>query len=154
MAKGRSHRGSRDVDTVANLVFRPEPLRPSLLSRSVLDPVHDLRIYHPYRELLGPLELRGVVQPVRSIDDLDARGARVFFSGSTRQSPSYRTDRFGNVRSPGYSPQKSIAVFQEPRRVPVCVRRKERREVLFAKGKSGRGYRKPRWNERSYMRCR
>ncbi len=31
-----------------------------------------------------------------------------------------------------------------PRQHPVCVQRRERREVLFAKGKSGKGGQKPR----------
>lgn len=43
--------------------------------------------------------------------------------------------------------------FANPQRVLVCVRRGQRREVLFAKGRVGGGHRKPRWNAYSYWRC-
>nr|DAW32785.1 MAG TPA: hypothetical protein [Microviridae sp.] len=43
--------------------------------------------------------------------------------------------------------------FSVPQQVLVCVRRKQRRQVLFAKGKSGSGNRKPRWNANSYIWC-
>lgn len=39
--------------------------------------------------------------------------------------------------------------FSDPENVVVCVRRKDRREVLFAKRKTGRGGRRPR--RRSWM---
>lgn len=46
--------------------------------------------------------------------------------------------------------------FERPKRVLVCVRRQQRREVLHALGKAGRGgfSLKPRWSEYSYIRCK
>ena len=43
--------------------------------------------------------------------------------------------------------------FSVPQQVLVCVRRKQRRQVIFAKGKNGRGNRKPRWNATSHIWC-
>lgn len=42
--------------------------------------------------------------------------------------------------------------FDVPSSVLVCVRRKQRRQVLFAKGKNGRN-RRPRWNVTSHIWC-
>jgi len=45
--------------------------------------------------------------------------------------------------------------FQEPESVLVCVRRQIRKEVLFAKNKTGRtGQNKPRWTDMSKISCR
>ncbi len=47
--------------------------------------------------------------------------------------------------------------FQRPERTVVCIRRKERRRVLFAlqkTGKGGRRNRPPKWTSKSYIRCR
>lgn len=43
--------------------------------------------------------------------------------------------------------------FGFPSRVAVCVRRSQRREVLFARGRAGGRHRRPRWNASSYWRC-
>lgn len=44
--------------------------------------------------------------------------------------------------------------FHQPERIAICVRRKQRKEVLFAKKKAGkRGQRKPRFNKWSKVRC-
>lgn len=43
--------------------------------------------------------------------------------------------------------------FVAPRGVAICVRRKIRREVIFARGKQGRGNKKPRYNLFSKVRC-
>lgn len=44
--------------------------------------------------------------------------------------------------------------FQDARRVLVCVRRKQRREVLFAKGYGGAGTPPRRFSEYSKISCR
>ena len=57
-------------------------------------------------------------------------------------------------RKSGVSP---FFVFKGPKGVMVCVRRKERREVLFAGGRAGKGIRvraRRRRNEYSDVRCR
>lgn len=43
--------------------------------------------------------------------------------------------------------------FNFPRQVLVCVRRHQRREVLFALGRAGGGHKPPKWNDDSYIRC-
>lgn len=47
--------------------------------------------------------------------------------------------------------------FSQPRQTIVCVRRKTRRSVLFALSRIGRGsgpFRRARWSESSYIRCK
>lgn len=43
--------------------------------------------------------------------------------------------------------------FAVPKRVAICIRRKDRREVLFAKGVGGGRVRKPRRNAWSSIKC-
>lgn len=43
--------------------------------------------------------------------------------------------------------------FDSPRQVLICVRRKQRREVLFAFNRAGGGHKRPKWREDSYIRC-
>ncbi|AZL82922.1 hypothetical protein [Apis mellifera associated microvirus 45] len=72
-----------------------------------------------------------------------------------------RRSRNGYVRSApsphGYALLKSGRhrglVFSVPEAVPICVRRKRRREVLLALGKGGGGKRRPRYNKFSNVRC-
>lgn len=56
---------------------------------------------------------------------------------------------------------RDVLSFVHPRRVAVCQRRRVRKQVLFAnkvlvkgKGKGGRRFRRPRWTEKSYIRCK
>lgn len=46
--------------------------------------------------------------------------------------------------------------FVDPRSVPICERRKTRREIIFARNKSGKGVhrKKPTYNETSEIVCR
>lgn len=49
-----------------------------------------------------------------------------------------------------------VMAFEGSRAVAICVRRKVRREILHALGKSGKGAkfnRKPKYNEHSKVRC-
>lgn len=49
----------------------------------------------------------------------------------------------------------AMAAFNEPSRVAICVRRKIRREVMFARGKTGRrGQKRPKFNWFSRIACR
>lgn len=48
---------------------------------------------------------------------------------------------------------KATIAFQEPHKLPLCIRRKERREVLHATGKAGGKVKKPRRNEWSEVSC-
>lgn len=145
MAKGsKSNRGqrghystpsyyrSRDLipDPVSVLL---SPFNSPYVVQSPLSAVEDHRLFHPDR----------VVIPDRS---------NVYRSGVTggpaRRSNS-RAATFAQVdNGPG------VQAFANPKSVNVCVRRHQRREVIFALGKSGRGARAPRRrNQFSNVRC-
>lgn len=56
-----------------------------------------------------------------------------------------------------WMPAQVHPYFQRPERTVVCIRRKERRRVLFALQKTGQGGRRnrpPKWTAKSYIRCR
>lgn len=50
-------------------------------------------------------------------------------------------------------PDKQIA-FKTPRNVPICVKRKQRKEIMHAKGVAGGKVKKPRQTYYSQVRCR
>lgn len=59
--------------------------------------------------------------------------------------------------SPVYSPTVSLPStvrYEAPKAVAVCVRRKQRKEVLHAKGKAGGRVSKPKMNVHSSTRCK
>lgn len=95
----------------------------------------------------------------RSFDFNDVfRPARTF-SGVVantrlRRFPTRRSQvqkKFSGLR-PEYS--RSFVAFTAPDRVLMCVRRKQRREVMFAKGKTGRrGQKRPKFNWFSRISC-
>lgn len=67
--------------------------------------------------------------------------------------PARTLDSSNHRLRASYSSPWAVA-FQQPRRVLVCVRRKMRRQVMFAKGGAGRKrMRKPRYSEFSNVRC-
>lgn len=96
-----------------------------------LQEVEDLRrIPHEFRQK-GYLLRSGVPAPVR----YDTISARVYGKMFTSVHP----------------------YFQYPERTVVCIRRQERRRVLFSlqkTGKGGRRNRPPKWTAKSYIRCR
>lgn len=100
-------------------------VRPSFpVFRSIVKATEDRRFYHP----MG-----------------DFRPAGALTKPSRRIIPQASTG--GKTISPRLS-------FATPELVARCVRRKERREVLFAKGKSGGGHRKPRRDWFSDISCK
>lgn len=109
--------------------------RPRLLPSVVVSPLRglslppnlDRRLYHPL----------GRVRPALSI------------SGT----PHRLTLPRGSARGAFLTP---AVAFGHPHRVAICVRRKRRKEVIFALGRAGRGgsFRKPRRNFYSSVECR
>lgn len=91
------------------------------------------------------------IQDFRTFDFAPASRPALLFTGgkaSVRAAPA----RSGSSRSRALLPSKIM--FASPDRVIVCVRRKKRREVLFAKRRTGRGSRGPRrFNRFSQIRC-
>lgn len=125
-------------------------------------------------ELLGPVAgpspPAALRPPARSalIDDRrrwdpgdtprDAYGRQARVVMSPKASPKPRQQAGVKVKSP--RPYRPGALFREaesfsaPRSVMICVRRKSRREVLFALRKTGKGARsRKRRNEWSNVKC-
>lgn len=137
----------RDPPAIASA--RPEFLPAALFSVSprsgrYLLEIEDRRTFHPerYRNAAG---LRNQRHRLRSV--LIAMGAK-----RPRQSP-----RSGLRLMPGPGVRASARVaFRGPQSVVVCVRRRQRREVLWALRRAGRGAprRRPRRNAFSSILCR
>lgn len=112
-------------------------------------------------DLLSPLNIQSNVEPLGSLSPLPARSEWVEIEDRRVFDPSgdFRSaDDFGGIpaparRIPRADRRWASVGFDRPREVLVCARRKERREVLFAKGKrGGRGGRR-RHNWWSKIRC-
>lgn len=59
-----------------------------------------------------------------------------------------------NPRHKAPSQTKAIVAFQEPHKLPLCIRRKQRKQVLHAKGVAGsKNLKKPTRNEWSDVSC-
>lgn len=157
---------TRDTDAIStyNPTVRPtQVLRASkpaipVFSQSVKQPFKpiyqsDRRLYHP----------DGIFRPVAATrasarNIIEVPHVRV--KTVTRIAP--KSGKFVRVKIP--VPVKSRVrseqhlspghfQFQQPKRVSLCMRRRERREVLFALGRTGKGNRKPKWNYNSYISC-
>lgn len=132
MAKKRNRDSQRDVSTVASssAVYRVSRSKPVLVS--------DRRLYHP----LG--DVAPVFAPKRSqkriVENVAVRHPR---NGNKKVQFSKRSRRY----------KFSFAV---PKKVELCVRRKQRREVLFAVRRTGKGARsvRRRRNYWSGVTCR
>lgn len=93
---------------------------------SNLRPIEDRRLFHP----------QGVHRPARSFTNPRhrLRSVRVKKNPKKVQNTAYPSFHIG---------------FEAPKRVLVCVRRKQRREVIHALGYSGRGVGRKRRSRRS-----
>lgn len=115
--------GSADLNTIASprLLSPLSPL-PSTGLNDPLSEIEDRRSYHP---------LGAARPPIYSTGSLKVKD----------RSPSKLQRRFG------FSPRsqtKGVLTFANPSNVVLCVRRKTRREVLFATRRNGAGGRRPR----------
>lgn len=129
MAKSRTSRqAGRDHSSIARRSLpRLTPYR--LVSPAPLTLYQDLRTYHPEG-------------PFRPLFSSPRPAARIV----GKALKSSRT-RWGEGPHPGLT-------FAAPNKVLLCVRRKRRKEVMFAKNKAGkRGQRKPRRNYWSSISC-
>lgn len=95
-------------------------------------------------------------QVIRSLEDRRhfspeiARPARALYRSSTRLVPYENKNQRTKQNNRWPSNRLSFAV---PAHVAVCVRRKERREVLFAHGKGGGKVKPGKWSEFSDINC-
>lgn len=122
----RSNRSRRQVRVTSANARRVQRLDLSLLDR------------------LKPVVRPSVVGPL--FED-----QRRFVPASSRRVTSTVRGRPAAVRRLGMSQRLE---FVAPARVVTCVRRKIRRQVMFARGGAGsRRMRRPRYNSRSTIRC-
>lgn len=125
----------RDTFDIANLSL-PRTLSPSTL----LSDIEDNRQYHPEGADRSPRLLSGNNYSI-SVGDRSTRS-------------SLKKSLYGPFIA---SQTKAKIIFSEPDRTLVCLRRKQRKEILHAKRKTGRGgrpKRSPRRNWKSDIACR
>lgn len=128
-SRTNSHRPDAFIDELLSPPIVPSPrplpeLRGLAQARAVVKSIEDRRFWYP-----------GPVRPARSLH------------GGGRIVPSKAPKLAGRFPPSGLS-------FDAPHKVAVCVRRKERREVLFAMKRTGKGSRsRRRRNKFSNMGC-
>lgn len=107
-------------------------------SRVSLQEVEDRRLFHPL----------GMFAPPKTVGGSPA-GIVV------RNKPPTPRQRASSFHNKVRSQTKATLTFAEPSRTVMCIRRKERREVLFAKGGAGsRRMRPPKRTPWSDISCR
>lgn len=140
MARSRHYKRKRDerdlstLNSVASprLLSLPRLIQPtSLANFNHLRAIEDRRTYHPQKH--------------RSAKSLD-RSHHDLVTPVTR-SGNKNKDRFAYLRLP------SAVQFKAPKKVLICIRRKRRKEVLFAFKKTKGGSRRHRRNYFSDIRC-
>lgn len=112
-------------------LFRQE--HPFTPVRSNLSEIEDGRYWHP--------------DPIRN-----ARTPRQWVSRFNLAKPVRRSTQRVDRRAIAFADPQSLS-FRNNKHVVVCVRRKQRREVLFAKGRGGGGKKRGRRNYWSNVRC-
>lgn len=133
MAKKKTKRG---------VTYTPQAMRGHTVTATLRNPlvrsVHlpDLRLVEDRRQY--PYEVRQDL-----FRDLSGAPAQI----------SRRPARETRPQVPGVLP-RLYHRFETPRRVPVCIRRENRRRVLHALRKTGRGSHPGRWTAKSFIRCK
>lgn len=130
----RRSRGRSSVPSVPS--YRPpspprfEVVRPRVYPVLNLRVIEDRRTFHPLREL---------------------RPALTF----SRRDQRRIVEKAKAVPAPYRDPFPSLKLgFAVPKKVALCVRRKQRREAIFAFNKQGKGAKAPRrFNEKSRQHC-
>jgi len=146
MAKGKSGRSGRPDQSTRRtrdvpIIASPEVLsfEPDLSPRSVREVTRaDRRMWDP-----------DPVRPVRTSSGIVARTTHKPPAKPARASQ--KPPAFSVPSYPTFVPQRGR---KRPLHVPECHRRKQRREVIFARGKGGGGHKRPRWSSLSHVRCR
>lgn len=67
--------------------------------------------------------------------------------------PVQKQGRHPKVSAFAVMNQRPVLAFSNPKFTAICIRRKQRREVLLALGKGGGGKKRPRRNSFSQVRC-
>lgn len=133
MARRRRRNGSVGRNAVVTVNASPRLLRPHVMRKSPrLVSIEDRRRYHPLRADRPTFTVAG-----RKTSRLGLSAPR------TRPGRAERAWLANKLK------------FHNPKKVVTCVRRKSRKEVLFAKGVGGRKGKKrpPKRNWRSEIKC-
>lgn len=147
MAKGRSRSYQRDFrnQSLSSMLAPVTVVRPLEPMISPVVQLTDDRLFNPSRPVPGPAFFStGPTQVARTFNRVKFRADQVarILDGSFLAEPfETRIDEFRDAYDP-------------VRRVSVCVRRKVRREVMFALGRRGKGSgskRRKTW--RSKIKC-
>lgn len=137
--KKRSGRAERDAIVITN--GTPPLSRPN---HSLISLSQRLR-----REALAAAR-RAALAPVLAADDRRRYHPNKF----ARPAGALKRSSTRLVARPGPNHTWAQIGFAVPRNVAICQRRKLRKEVMFATGAAGRGYRrKKRRNQFSQVRC-
>lgn len=106
-----------------------------------LTEIEDRRTFHPLGRFRPPRLVNGVAAQVGLVN---------------RGKPSVASPSLSKFNRSLRSQTKALVAFQEPDRVVMCLRRKQRREVLHAKGIAGSKmrFRAPRRTPFSEVSCR
>lgn len=146
--KRRDDSRERDASPIARRSLRPS----TIVVRSFVEPdlsfVEDRRRFDP----------EGDYAPARSASRRDQ--ARILDSLTSPIPDPGRAGQLRSIarpkRSASFFNSRSVFQFAVPRKVALCVRRKRRKEVLFAKRRTGKGARTPKrrnyWSEISCSR--
>lgn len=98
------------------------------------------RVPELHRLLLPPVTYKTNIRALQMVED-----RRTFYPDQPLYRPARtiavgRPARLKLVQNPRYtapSQTKGLVAFAEPQKVPICIRRKERKQVLHAKGIAG-----------------
>lgn len=135
----RKSRRRRDTSAIANR--RLPPLSNLTRGLSPLLAIEDRRTWHP----------EGAQRPARSFNQSQHR---LLVPAVPTRRPQSRPGRVGSGYPKLRSPSPVVA-FGAPEKVLVCVRRKQREEVLHAKRKTGKsGQKRPRRSWYSRISCK
>lgn len=128
----------------------------------------------PLASLLTPIATRSRVAPVHRLPSVSYKtnnfalglieDRRTYYPGlkpynrPIAQMAVGAPARLALVDKPQYrasSQTKATVAFAEPQKLPICIRRETRKQVLHAKGVAGsKGLKKPTRNEWSDVSCR
>lgn len=141
---------TRDAPAVARAPVLTLPIFLSpLVSGRVLRHVEDRRAWNPESDPPAR-NLRKSVRRLRVYSSPNAKAGKSTWSKGSLS--------LGRVLSGGFARVSALPhriSFPHPESVLVCVRRRRRRETLFASGKAGKGrLRRPKWNAWSHVSCR
>lgn len=101
-------------------------------------------IYSPPIALVPPLGDRRVYLPDRSVAPVFSISTRAASRVVAKQNPAFRQP----------SQTKALLTFAQPSKLPLCTRRRVRKQVIHALGVAGsKNLRRPRRNQWSDVKC-